>query len=43
MFPALVPPMAVLIGLVAIGEIPTVPQLAGLAIVIVGFRFALRP
>ncbi len=43
MFPALVPPMTMLIGFLAIGEVPTLPQLVGLAIVAVGFRFALKP
>jgi drug/metabolite transporter (DMT)-like permease len=43
MFPALVPPMTMLIGFLAIGEVPTIPQLVGLAIVVVGFRFALKP
>jgi drug/metabolite transporter (DMT)-like permease len=42
-FPALVPPMTILIGFLALGDIPTLPQLIGLAIVGVGFRFALRP
>lgn len=43
MFPALVPATTVLIGFLAIGEVPTIPQLVGLAIVVVGFRFALKP
>jgi drug/metabolite transporter (DMT)-like permease len=43
MFPALVPPMTMLIGFLAIGEVPTMPQLVGLAIVVFGFRFALKP
>lgn len=43
MFPALVPAITVLIGFLAIGEVPTIPQLVGLAIVAVGFRFALKP
>lgn len=43
MFPALVPGMTILIGFVALGEVPTIPQLVGLAIVGVGFWFALRP
>jgi len=37
-FPALVPPFTLLIGAVALGEIPSLPQLIGLAIVLVGFR-----
>lgn len=43
MFPALVPAMAILIGFLALGDVPTLPQLLGLAIVGVGFWFALRP
>lgn len=43
MFPALVPVMTVLIGFLALGEVPTIPQLVGLAIVGIGFWFALRP
>ncbi|MGE3992120.1 DMT family transporter [Pseudorhodoplanes sp.] len=43
MFPALVPAMTILIGFLVLGEIPTLPQLAGLLIVGFGFRFALKP
>ncbi len=43
MFPALVPAMTILIGFLALGEVPTIPQLVGLAVVGVGFWFALRP
>jgi drug/metabolite transporter (DMT)-like permease len=43
MFPALVPAMTILIGFLALGEVPTLPQLVGLAIVGIGFWFALRP
>ena len=43
MFPALVPAMTILIGFLALGEVPTLPQLLGLVIVLVGFWFALRP
>lgn len=43
LFPALVPPMTMLVGFVALGDVPTIPQLIGLAIVGIGFRFALRP
>lgn len=43
MFPALVPPMTMMIGFLALGEVPTLPQLVGLAIVVFGFRFALKP
>lgn len=42
MFPALVPALTVLIGFLTIGEVPTIAQLVGLAIVGVGFRFALK-
>lgn len=42
-FPALVPGLTMLIGFLALGEIPTPLQLLGLAIVAVGFRFAMKP
>jgi drug/metabolite transporter (DMT)-like permease len=38
LFPALVPPFTLLIGFLALGEIPSAAQLAGLVIVVVGFR-----
>jgi drug/metabolite transporter (DMT)-like permease len=41
-FPALVPGFSLIIGYLALGIIPSIPQLAGLAIVVIGFRFALR-
>lgn len=41
-FPALVPAFTILIGFLALGEVPTLLQLIGLAIVGVGFRFALK-
>jgi drug/metabolite transporter (DMT)-like permease len=41
-FPALVPGLTMAIGFVALGEIPSVTQLIGLAIVVVGFRFAMK-
>jgi drug/metabolite transporter (DMT)-like permease len=41
-FPALVPGLTMLIGFIALGEIPTPMQLLGLVIVIVGFRFAMK-
>jgi drug/metabolite transporter (DMT)-like permease len=41
-FPALVPGFALVIGYFALGVVPSIAQLAGLVIVVVGFRFALR-
>jgi drug/metabolite transporter (DMT)-like permease len=41
-FPALVPIFALVIGYLTLGVVPSLPQLAGLAIVLVGFRFTLR-
>lgn len=41
-FPALVPPFTLIIGFVALGAVPSMPQLIGLVIVLIGFRFALR-
>jgi drug/metabolite transporter (DMT)-like permease len=38
LFPSLVPPFTLLIGYFALGEVPSAAQLAGLVIVIVGFR-----
>ena len=38
LFPALVPPFTLLIGAVTVGEIPSLTQLVGLAIVLAGFR-----
>jgi drug/metabolite transporter (DMT)-like permease len=38
LFPALVPPFTLLIGFLALGEVPSLSQLAGLVIVVVGFR-----
>jgi len=42
LFPSLVPPFTVLIGYFTIGEAPSVSQLAGLIIVIAGFRLTQR-
>jgi drug/metabolite transporter (DMT)-like permease len=41
-FPAMVPPCTILIGFLALGEIPTLVQLAGLAVVAIGFRFVVK-
>lgn len=41
-FPAMVPPMTLIIGVLTIGEVPTLLQLLGLAVVVVGFRFTLQ-
>jgi drug/metabolite transporter (DMT)-like permease len=42
-FPAMVPAATLLIGAVALWELPTLVQLAGLAAVAVGFRFTIKP
>ena len=41
-FPALVPGFGLIIGYFALGVVPSVAQLIGLAIVVVGFRFVVR-
>jgi drug/metabolite transporter (DMT)-like permease len=41
-FPALVPGFGLIIGYLALGVVPSVAQLIGLLIVVIGFRFALR-
>ncbi len=38
LFPSLVPPFTLLIGFLALDEVPSVAQLAGLVVVVVGFR-----
>jgi drug/metabolite transporter (DMT)-like permease len=38
LFPSLVPPFTLLIGYFTIGEAPSVVQLVGLAVVVVGFQ-----
>jgi drug/metabolite transporter (DMT)-like permease len=41
-FPSLVPPFTLLVGFVALGEVPTVSQIIGLAVVVIGFRMTQR-
>jgi drug/metabolite transporter (DMT)-like permease len=41
-FPTLVPPCVVLIGWIALGEQPSILQLTGLAVVLIGFRLTQR-
>ena len=41
-FPTLVPPGVLLIGWIALGSMPSVLQLIGLAIVLIGFRLTQR-
>jgi drug/metabolite transporter (DMT)-like permease len=41
-FPALVPGFSLIIGYLALGIVPSIAQLVGLAIVVVGFRFVVR-
>jgi drug/metabolite transporter (DMT)-like permease len=41
-FPALVPGFSMIIGYLALGVVPSIAQLVGLVIVVIGFRFALR-
>ncbi len=41
-FPALVPVFGLIIGFLALGVLPSLPQLIGLVIVVIGFRFTLR-
>jgi drug/metabolite transporter (DMT)-like permease len=43
LFPSLVPPFTLLIGYITLGETPSLSQLAGLVIVVVGFRLTQRP
>jgi drug/metabolite transporter (DMT)-like permease len=38
LYPSLVPPFSLLLGFLALGEVPSVAQLVGLAIVVIGFR-----
>ena len=41
-FPALVPPLTLLLGIPTLGAIPSLIQLAGLVVVGIGFRFAMK-
>ncbi|MGE0752038.1 MAG: DMT family transporter [Variibacter sp.] len=41
-FPAMVPPATLIIGALTLGEIPSAVQIAGLAVVVVGFRLTLQ-
>lgn len=41
-FPALVPVFGLIVGYLTLGVVPSIAQLVGLAIVVVGFRFTLR-
>ena len=41
-FPTLVPPCVLLIGWIALGVVPSLPQFIGLAIVLIGFRLTQR-
>ena len=43
LFPSLVSPFVLLIGFIALGIVPSISQLAGLAIVLVGFRLTQQP
>jgi len=41
-FPALVPGFSLIIGYLTLGVVPSIPQLIGLVIVVVGFRFVVK-
>ena len=41
-FPALVPVFSLIIGYLMLGVVPTLAQLIGLAVVVIGFRVTLR-
>jgi drug/metabolite transporter (DMT)-like permease len=41
-FPALVPGFGLIIGYLALGVVPSLAQVAGLVIVVIGFRFVVR-
>jgi drug/metabolite transporter (DMT)-like permease len=42
LYPSLVPPFSLLLGFLTLGEVPSMAQLAGLAIVLIGFRLTQR-
>jgi len=42
MFPSLVPPITLLVGFLALGVLPSLSQLAGLVVVVIGFRLTQR-
>ncbi len=42
-FPSLVPGFTLLAGYLALGIVPSIPQLLGFAIVLIGFRLTQRP
>ena len=42
-FPSLVPGFTLLIGYLALGEVPSILQLVGFAVVLIGFRLTQRP
>ena len=41
-FPALVPGFGLIIGYLALGVVPSIPQVVGLVIVVIGFRYVVR-
>ncbi|HMJ29111.1 MAG TPA: DMT family transporter, partial [Xanthobacteraceae bacterium] len=41
-FPSLVPGFTLLIGFLVLGEVPSLAQLAGLVIVLIGFRLVVK-
>ena len=41
-FPSLVPGFTMLIGFLVLGEVPSLAQLAGRAIVLIGFRLVVK-
>lgn len=43
LYPSLVPPFSLLIGLAALGQRPSLPQLFGLGVVLIGFRLTQTP